>query len=95
MLSTRKLALDKWNTRTRAQYINTEFFCVGFPTDLEKGLEPISPGRGKVRRIVNNEFICVRLNDGGALTTNCENNDIAYAMGEVRVEEEYVFRIPG
>ena len=89
-LSIHQLAVDKWNTRTRAQYVNAEFFCDGLPADPEKGLEPIAPGRWKVRRIVDNEFICVRLNGGDALATNCENFDIAYVMGEVRAEEEYV-----
>ena len=41
-----------------------------------------------MRRIVGNEFVCVRLSGGGSL--NLENFDISYVMGEVRAEEEYV-----
>ena len=75
-------------TARRAEYINAEFYCDGLVADVDNGLDPIAPGRWKVRRIVGNEFVCVRLSGGGPL--NLENFDISYVMGEVRAEEEYV-----
>ena len=88
VVSARHLSTDRSKTRTRAEYINAEFYCDGLPADPEKGLDPIKPGRWKVRRIVDNEFLCVRLSGGGSL--NLENFDISYVMGEVRKEEEYI-----
>ena len=87
VVSERHLSPDTSKMRTRAKYINTEFYCDGLPADPKNGLAAINPGRWKVRRIVGNEFLCVRLSGGGL---NLENFDIAYVMGEVRQEEEYV-----
>ena len=90
VLNINQLAKETWPTKTRAQYLNAEFYCDGLPADPDNGLAPIKPGRWKVRRIVNNEYVCVRLSGGGPGCANCENFDIAYVIGEVRAEEEYV-----
>ena len=90
VVSLKHLSPDKWKTRTRADYLNTEFYCDGLVADPDNGLDPIAPGRWKVRRVAGNEFVCVRLSGGGPSDCNIENFDISYVMGEVRAEEEYV-----
>ena len=82
-----QLGPDKWNARTRAQYLNAESYCDGVG-DTER--DSIPPGRWKVRRIEGNEYVCVRLSGGGPTDINRENFDIGYVMSEVRAEEEYV-----
>ena len=90
VLSATKLSPDKWKTKRRGEYVGAEFYSEGEPAIPEKNLPELKPGRWKVRRIVGNEFVCVRLSGGGPLDTNMENFDISHVMGEVRSEEEYV-----
>ena len=88
VLSSEQLAPDKFKMRTRAQFLNTEFYCNGLEEDKEKDLPAVSAGRWKVRRIVGNEYVCSRMSGGGRI--NLVNFDIGYVMRKVREEEEFV-----
>ena len=90
VLSSKQLAPDKFKMRTRAQFLNTEFYCDGLEEDTEKDLPAVSAGRWKVRRIVGNEYVCVRLSGGSPHDINLVNFDIGYVIGQVREEEEFV-----
>ena len=90
ILSLKQLSPDKFKARTRAQYLNAEFYCDGLEEDKEQELPAVSAGRWKVRRIDGNEYMCTRLSGGGTHDINLVNFDIGYVIGQVREEEEYV-----
>ena len=54
---------------TRSEMLGKEFYCNGDGDDFP-------PGRWKVRRIVSNEYVCVRLS--GDDNRSVENFDIGY-----------------
>ena len=87
IVSSKDLSPDKWKVKRRGDFVGAEFYFEGESADPSKGLPALKAGRWKVRRVVDNEFVCVRLSGEG---TNMENFDISYVMGEVRAEEEYV-----
>ena len=90
VLSADQIAPDKWNARTRAQYLDAEFYHDG-QGEEDNDLPPIPPGRWKVRRILEgSEYMCTRLSGGGATDTNCENFDVGFVIEAVREEEEWV-----
>lgn len=90
ILSLKQLSPDKFKERTRAQYLNAEFYCDGLEEDKEQELPAVSAGRWKVHRIDGNEYVCTRLSGGGKYDINLVNFDIGYVIFKVREEEEYV-----
>ena len=91
VLSAEQIAPDKWNARTREEYIDTEFYHDG-QGEEDNDLPPIPPGRWKVSRIdEGSEYVCTRLSGGGATDTNSEENfDVGFVIEAVREEEEWV-----
>ena len=55
----------------RSEMLGKEFFCDGDGDDFP-------PGRWKVRRIVDNEYLCVRLSGDNQNRSKLENFDIGY-----------------
>ena len=90
ILSLKQLSPDKFKERTRAQYLNAEFYCDGLEEDKEQELPAVSAGRWKVHHIDGNEYVCTRLSGGGKYDINLVNFDIGYVIFKVREEEEYV-----
>ena len=77
-MSSKDLSPDKWKAKRRGDFVGAEFYSEGEPADPSKGLPALKAGRWKVRRVVDNEFVCVRLSGEGI---NMENFDISCVMG--------------
>ena len=80
IVDTAVLRPQRFPTPKRHEFLNMEFFFDGAPD--------LASGRWKVRRIVDNEFVCTRLTGGGVNPKNLENFDIGYVMSEVINQHE-------
>ena len=84
------VSLDQLKPETTPSIKRSDFLKDGGAEFYFDGAPDLECGRWKVRRIVGNEFVCVRLSGGTCRSTNLENFDISYVMDEVRAEKEYV-----
>ena len=68
---------ERFPSPKRHEFLNLEFYF--------DGADDLPAGRWKVRRVVNNEYVCTRLTGGTASSTNMERFDIGYVMEQVKV----------
>ena len=74
---------ERYPTPLRREYLNLEWFF--------DGAEDLASGRWKVRRIVDNEFVCTRLTGDlpKHVSQNIENFDIGYVMNQIHTQHEF------
>ena len=75
---------ERFPTPKRREFLNLEFYV--------EGEQDLPAGRWKVRRIVDNAYVCTRLTGGTASSKNVEEFDIGYVMREIKAQGQFFQR---